>query len=201
MGSVVIVSGLPGVGKTTVVDMAIDMLEKEGVRIGIVNYGTVMLEAAKELGLVSHRDEMRKLKVSQQLALQREAAKKISEISQNYDVLLVDTHLFISTPRGKWPGLSINNLEYLDIAQIIVIEASPQEILKRRMTDTSRYRDMADEEALKEDIEYNRMLAATLSIYTSCPVAYILNNEGKADVAAKKLYEILSRLVRDVEYT
>lgn len=201
MGSVVIVSGLPGVGKTTVVDMAIDMLKRDGIKVGIVNYGTVMLEAAKELGLVSHRDEMRKLKVSQQLNLQREAAKKIWDMSQDYDLLLVDTHLFISTPRGKWPGLSINNLEFLNIAQIIVVEATPEEILKRRMGDKSRYRDMEDEATLKEDIEYNRMLAATLSVYTSCPVAYIPNNEGKADVAARMLYEILSRLVKDVGYT
>lgn len=198
MGAIVIVSGLPGVGKTTVVDLAIDMLRNEGIKVGLVNYGTVMLEAAKEMGLVSHRDEMRKLKVSQQLELQRLAAKKISNLSLNYDVLLVDTHLFISTPRGKWPGLSINNLQFLDIAQIIVVEASPNEILKRRMSDKTRYRDVVDEESLRQDIEYNRVLAATLSIHTSCPVAYIPNHEGEAEAAAKMLYEILSRVVSDI---
>ncbi len=200
MGGVVIVSGLPGVGKTTVVDLAINMLREEGIRVGLVNYGTVMLEAALDMGLVSHRDEMRRLKVSQQLQLQREAAKKISELSNKYDILLVDTHLFISTPRGKWPGLSINNLDFLNVAQIVVVEADPNEILKRRMSDTSRYRDVADEESLRMDIEYNRMLAATLSIYTSCPVAYIQNHEGRAEDAAKELYKILSRLVVDIGY-
>lgn len=201
MGAVVIVSGLPGVGKTTVVDKAIEMLRGEGFRVGIVNYGTVMLETAKQLGWVEHRDEMRKLKVSQQLDLQKEAAKKISELSREYDILLVDTHLFISTPRGKWPGLSVNNLDYLSIAQIIVVEASPDEILKRRMSDKSRYRDIADVESLREDIIYNRMLAASLSVQTSCPVAYIQNREGRADEAARDLYSILARLVRDFEHT
>ena len=123
-----------------------------------------------------------------------------SDAIREYDVLLVDTHLFISTPRGKWPGISINNLQFLGIAQIIVVEASPHEILRRRMSDTSRYRDVVDEASLKEDIEYNRMLAATLSIYTSCPVAYIPNHEGEAEEAAKMLYEILSRMVKEVEY-
>ena len=59
--SVVVVTGIPGVGKTTVMQKA-----AEGMDIQFVTFGTVMVEIAQELGLVKDRDDMRKLTLDQQ---------------------------------------------------------------------------------------------------------------------------------------
>jgi len=197
MGSIIIVTGLPGVGKTTVLDKAIEKLKRDGVNIGLVNYGTVMLNIARDIGLVKHRDEMRKLNIAQQLEIQKEAAKKLNELAKLYDMLIIDTHLFINTPRGRWPGISLNNLSVLNISQIIIVEASPEEIIRRREKDEDRVRDKANIEIINDDLKYNRIMAAALSIYTSCPVSIIKNHDGWLEKASNEIYNILSLLLKD----
>jgi adenylate kinase len=56
---VIVVTGIPGVGKTTVMQKA-----AEGVDITFVTFGSVMIDIAKELNLVKDRDEMRKLSLA-----------------------------------------------------------------------------------------------------------------------------------------
>ncbi len=198
MGGVVIVSGLPGVGKSTVLNIAIEQLRSEGLRVELVNYGTVMLEEALRNKLVKHRDEMRKLKVAEQLRLQRLAAEKLYELSKEVDLLLVDTHLFILTPRGRWPGLSVNNLSELDVKQVIVVEADPKEIIQRRLSDKSRIREMETPDSILDDLQYNRYLAAALSVFTSSPVVFIPNHTGKAEEAAEAIYKVLRKLADEL---
>ena len=198
MGGIVVVSGLPGVGKSTVLNLAIEKLRKGGLSIKLVNYGTIMLDEAVKNNLVQHRDKIRKLKVAKQLELQRLAAKKISELAENVDLLIVDTHLFIVTPRGRWPGLSLNNLKNLDVKQIIVVEADPEEIAERRVNDNTRIREFEGLTSIKEDLSYNRYLAAALSIYTSSPAFFVSNHNNLADVAAEHIYNVLKKLVEEL---
>ncbi len=61
---VIVVTGIPGVGKTTVMKKA-----AEGMDINFVTFGTVMIEIAQEMKLVKDRDEMRKLTLEQQKKL------------------------------------------------------------------------------------------------------------------------------------
>lgn len=198
MGGVVIVSGLPGVGKSTVLNLAIEKLREDGLDIELVNYGTIMLDEAIKNSLVNHRDEIRKLKVAKQLELQRLAAKKISELAKNVDLLIVDTHLFIMTPRGRWPGLSLNNLKDLNVKQIIVVEADPEEIAERRTGDVTRIREFEGLIYIKDDLSYNRYLAAALSVYTSSPAFFVSNHNNLADKAAEQIYSVLKKLVEEL---
>ena len=62
--SIVIVTGVPGVGKSTVMSSAKDF------GYNIVNFGTTMFEEGKKEG-VSSRDDLRKLPVD----VQKKAAK------------------------------------------------------------------------------------------------------------------------------
>ena len=49
--NVVIVTGIPGVGKTTVINSAIDILkEKYGEEVLILNFGTEMFEVSVKAG-------------------------------------------------------------------------------------------------------------------------------------------------------
>ena len=67
--SVVIVTGVPGVGKSTVMAAA----KEYGYKI--VNFGTTMFEEAQKEG-VKNRDDMRKLAVEEQQRLQKQAGEK-----------------------------------------------------------------------------------------------------------------------------
>jgi|Deesub1362B_J571_1020462.scaffolds.fasta_scaffold00004_214 adenylate kinase len=195
MGKVVIISGLPGVGKSTVVARAIDNIRRKGFKITMVNYGTKMMEIASSKGWVNHRDQMRRLSLDKQLSLQREAAMRIRQMAEKYDVVIIDTHMFINTKEGRWPGFSRNNLDLVKPDLIVLIEASPQEILARRSRDESRIRELYPEKKIMEDLSYNRSIAATISVLTGMPVANILNKEGKADEAAKELEDILIEVI------
>ena len=62
---VIVVTGIPGVGKTTVMKKA-----TVGMDIEFVTFGTVMIDIAIKMGLVKDRDEMRKLTLEQQKDLQ-----------------------------------------------------------------------------------------------------------------------------------
>ena len=62
-----VVVGIPGVGKTTVITRAAEVLNKKR-KTTIVVFGTVMFEEAKKIGLKS-RDEMRKMSIEDQRRL------------------------------------------------------------------------------------------------------------------------------------
>jgi adenylate kinase len=96
----VVIVGIPGVGKTTIVDKVTKILHKKGVGTKYIVFGSVMMKEAEKIG-VKDRDDMRKLPVTQQRKLQVDASIKISKMKT--EVLLVDTHLFIKTHNGFWP--------------------------------------------------------------------------------------------------
>ncbi|HEW93130.1 adenylate kinase [Candidatus Geothermarchaeota archaeon] len=198
-GKIIVIVGIPGVGKTSVINYAVDKLAKEGYSSIVVNYGTVMLEEAMKKGLVNNRDEIRRLDVEKQMELQRMAAERINELSKKYDVLILDTHLFIKTKRGRWPGLNNNNLPYLpNIRQIILIEAEPEEIYSRRMRDQNRYRaDYGGLNEIKEDLTYNRAFSASVSVLTNSPIYIINNKEGGLEAAGEELYNIIKEVISE----
>ncbi|HII77193.1 MAG TPA: AAA family ATPase, partial [Methanolinea sp.] len=74
-GRRVIVTGVPGVGKTTVVTGALKVLEGEGITYRSLNFGTYMFETAQKEGFAKDRDEMRRLPGDVQKKLQQSAAR------------------------------------------------------------------------------------------------------------------------------
>jgi adenylate kinase len=179
-----VIVGIPGVGKTTVVDKVKDTCHSKGVRTEYVVFGSVMMKEAEKIG-VKDRDDMRKLPVTEQRKLQVAASSEIGKI--NSDVLLVDTHLFIKTDEGYWPGLPYNVATELAPTHIILIEASPSEILARRAKDTTRRRDTMSEKDVLEELTIAKNMMSTLAVLTGAAIMYVQNTEGKADDAASKV--------------
>lgn len=194
MGKIIIISGLPGVGKSSVLNTAFSKVSSSlsNLKVKIINYGDAMLETALSLGWVKHRDEMRKLSIDKQISLQREAAFKIKKEAENCDLLIIDTHMFINTPEGRWPGISMNNLDLIKPSAFILIEATPEEIIQRRSKDKSRIRELYDVEEIKDELIYNRIIAGILSVLTGMPVSIIMNKEGKLEEAADRLAKVLT---------
>jgi adenylate kinase len=178
----VIIVGIPGVGKTTVVSRVVELLKEKHVKVSVSIFGTVMFNEAKKKG-VQNRDDLRKLSVKEQRELQSMAARTIASISD--EVVIVDTHAFISTQEGFYPGLPNNVLEILNPDSFIMITARPEEIYNRRMTDTSRTRDIVSIDTIKKELDVTSAMLSTCSILCGSPIKMVLNTEGKVDEAAK----------------
>ncbi len=178
----VIIVGIPGVGKTTVVSRVVELLKEKSIKVSVSIFGTVMFDEAKKKG-VQNRDDLRKLSVKEQKELQSLAAKTISSIDD--DVIIVDTHAFISTKEGFYPGLPHNVLEILNPDSFIMITARPEEIYNRRMTDTTRTRDIVSIDEIKKELDVTSAMLSTCSILCGSPIKMVLNTEGKVDEAAR----------------
>ena len=182
-----IIVGIPGVGKTTVIARAAEMLSQNR-KTTLVTYGTLMFEEAQKMGVKS-RDEMRKLPVGEQRKLQETAARRIADMKD--DVVIVDTHLFISTGEGYYPGLPMRLLTIMNPTNLIMVAADPQEIVDRRKNDPTRVRDEASVEAIRDDLDFSKMMLASCSVLTGAPFALVLNGNGKADDAAAGIAKVL----------
>lgn len=181
----VVVVGIPGVGKTTVVDKAMSMVK--GSRL--VTFGTVMLEEGIRLRWIKHRDELRKLAVEKQSRLQSIAATKISKMKDK--VIFVDTHLFIRTREGFWPGLPSKVVTLLKPTHLVLVEASPDEIFARRETDSTRHRDDVMREELAGELSLARSFLAASSTLTGAPMLIVTNSDGRSDEVARELAQVL----------
>ncbi len=178
----VIIVGIPGVGKTTLVSKVVELLRSKKISVNVSIFGTVMFEEAKKSG-IKDRDDLRKLSVPEQKKLQSMAAKKIASMTD--DIVIVDTHAFIATKEGYYPGLPHNVLEILMPDSFIMISARPEEIYNRRMKDTTRNRDIVSIEAIKKELDVTSAMLSTCSILCGSPIKMILNSEGKIDEVAK----------------
>ena len=178
----IIIVGIPGVGKTTVVSRVVELLKEKSIKVSVSIFGTVMFDEAKKKGVQS-RDDLRKLSVKQQKELQSTVARTIASMAD--DVIIVDTHAFISTKEGFYPGLPHNVLEILNPDSFIMITARPEEIYNRRMTDTTRTRDIVSIDAIKKELDVTSAMLSTCSILCGSPIKMVLNTEGKVDEAAR----------------
>lgn len=181
MGAIV-VTGVPGVGKTTVMEAA-----AKAADLKVVVYGTEMFQVAKAEGVVQDRDEMRKLPPAEQKRIQVAAA---ASIAAQGDVI-VDTHASIRTPQGFLPGLPAWVLETLSPDAIVLVEADPKEISGRRSKDQTRTRDADTPEAIARHQELNRAFAASYATLTGAVVAVVENHDGRVDEAVEQVLPVV----------
>jgi len=184
---VIIVAGAPGAGKTTVLNGVLE--ELAGV-FEIINYGDEMLEVAKRNGVVESRDEIRKQPPEVQKKIQRAAAESIAKKAKKTSVI-VDTHCLIKTSKGYLAGLPIWVLEKLNPSMIVLIEADPEEISGRRISDITRARDKEYIAEIEEHQQMNRAIAAAYAMITGATVKIVKNNNNKLEKAIEEMRNAL----------
>jgi adenylate kinase len=188
----VIVTGIPGSGKTTVCDFVEKLGKEAGLEVHVVNYGTAMVELLKKYERQMGRDAMRKTSADFQHQLQTDAAKAIAEKTKNWKgVRIVDTHMSINTLQGYLPGLPYHVLQILQPSMFVLVEAKAGEISSRRMKDTTRKRDESVEDAVKEELLFSRLLAGACAVLTGALIKIVINAEGKQEEAAREILKTL----------
>ena len=175
---IVVVTGVPGVGKSTVMGGASE------AGYAIVNFGDIMFEVAQTEG-VPDRDQMRKLPVAEQQRLQRLAGEKITSMGD----VVVDTHASILTKHGYLPGLPEWTLRAMSPTIIVLVEATPTEIAGRRAKDITRLRD-ADDVAAHQEV--NRAFAAAGAVMVGATIVVVENHNGRIDEAVAQFQSLLS---------
>ena len=184
----VVIVGIPGVGKTSLVTTIVEKLSDNGIAVSVHSYGTMMLDEAKNAG-VNDRDELRRLPVEKQKGLQKNTAEKISKLTD--DIVFIDTPAFISTKEGFYPGLPNDVIQIIQPTHFIAISARPEEIYNRRMKDDTRNRDKISIEAIKKELAVQDAMLSSCSVLSGSPMKVILNNEGKIDEAAQNVIEAI----------
>ena len=183
----VMIVGIPGVGKSSVVNKIVDSMSSRDLRTQIVNYGTVMMEEASRLLGVKTRDDMRKLPVEDQRKLQVYAASKISSFQEEF--VEIDTHLIIVTREGFWPGMPMDVIQALRPTHLVLVSASIEEISQRRKNDGTRLRDLGTLDSLRLELEAAKILLFASSLICGCPALIVDNADGKVDSAAQDIIE------------
>ena len=187
-------TGIPGVGKTTVLSELQDIARQNKFNLTILNYGTIMNEIMRELGKDLHRDKMREQSIEAQKKVQELAASEITNRA-GHGTVVIDTHMFVRTGSGMWAGLPQNVLEKLGPRLLVLIEADAGQIAARRMGDAGRMREQAVGEEISFDLEWSRATAAASAVVTGSPVKVIRNDEGRQKQAAQELFQAIRSIM------
>ena len=180
----IILLAVPGAGKTTI----IQFVQKLRPHVKHIVYGDIMLEIAQSQSHtnVRNRDDLRKLPISQQKQIQKEAAHHIASIEGD---VIIDTHASVKTPVGYWSGLPANIIKEIGPDLIVLLEFNPGVVITRRHKDMtiqkptktetgiiinprpSRDHENREEIELHQDINRHYAIASVYSI--GCPLNII----------------------------
>jgi adenylate kinase len=184
----VIIVGIPGVGKSTVITNVRDLLSQRGIDTKIAEFGKIMFDQARIMS-IHNRDQLRRLSIEQQRTLQEMAANSINSLGN--DVVIVDTHLFISTDNGFYPGMPLKLLNIINPTHLVLITATAEEIYKRRENDSSRQRDMISLDRITSDLRLSESMISSSSIITGCPFYVVQNNTNQIEKATEIICKII----------
>ncbi|MFA5049698.1 MAG: adenylate kinase [Candidatus Micrarchaeia archaeon] len=176
----IIVMGLPGAGKTTV----LEGFAKKNPEYKLLNYGTLMFEIAKEKYKIENRDQIRILSAEEQKGIQKIVGEKLAtEVGK----VVLDTHCSVLNPHKKFylPGLPYSLLKELKVDLLVLITGEIEEIATRRESDSTRVRKV-DLHEIKEHDMYNKMLLASYSAISGAPAKIIINRNGMAEEAIEE---------------
>jgi adenylate kinase len=187
-GKKVIVTGVPGVGKTTVITGALQNLKEQGIEYQSINFGSFMFDVAKSEQFIENRDQMRTLDREVQKRLQQYAAQAIAKIEGN---VLIDTHASVKTPKGYLAGLPEWVLRGIMPDVIVLVETDDDQILMRRLGDETRARDKEGARAISEHQQFNRSIAAAYTMMTGCTVKIVTNADFLLERAVADMAEVL----------
>lgn len=190
----ILVLGSPGAGKTTLIK---SMAESDSEsRFKVINIGTLMAEEVESENIP--RDKLRYLPTSRIKELRKRAFGKIAAMK---GTVIVDTHATVEKGNKFIFGLPINDLQYMGTVQgIIYVDASPEELIKRRSSDTVRKRENDDEEVLNLQRQLNLSVVTMYGSMYDIPVYILHNKENGLKQASLDFKSFVEDIIKNSEY-
>ena len=105
--------------------------------------------------------------------------------------VILDMHLTVHTSAGYIAGMPKQIMNMLEPSLIILLEADPMDVLKRRMTGKGK---VSEDESLKdiqEHADFDRAAAISIAIDIGTPVKILYNKD------VEKTAEEITRLLHD----
>ncbi|MDP2641462.1 MAG: hypothetical protein Q8P39_02895 [Candidatus Yanofskybacteria bacterium] len=187
------VGGVPGVGKTIVIERAVDLSPKSGVIIERARTKEVLCELAG----VSTVEEYRTLPLNFRKSLYPEMDRRLyAEDQENpATVRLYDGHFYFFDPEtGGYQTRTVYPEDKLQLMAIIVLAvANPETLFRRRIQDQSFRldRQQISLELLRKEQEMEVKTAATQAEQLGIPFRVLQNEDGETDCVALQLLSFL----------
>ncbi len=184
----IIVAGVPGAGKTTIMD---NVAKSNNYKF--VNVGDMMMTLGKERGYFTERDRMRYFTNLIRKELVHEVFESISKMEGN---IVVDTHASVEEHGRYMPGLPTDAVEPIkdSLLALVCIDATTQEIMERRMKDTTRQREVETAETIDVQRIINISVLSAMSLTYDVPLFVVPNEEGKIDLSV----DIFKKYIADI---
>lgn len=162
--STVVVTGVPGVGKTSLCRIV-----SKDLGYNYVNYGDLMLSIAESRGLASTDSQMFSLSLEVQYEIWKSAALKI----KGMDNVLIDLHGVDQSSIGYIISLPV---EIIKPDIIVLVETSRENILTRRHLD-AKERIIDTVKSLKEHMDILKITMASCSAILGCNFIILRNDD------------------------
>jgi adenylate kinase len=185
----VLVTGVQGVGKSTV-----NRLATHALGLQCWDYADLMLRVAPE---IRHKDDLQYLAWSDRVQIYRKVEKLLAELFSPRDgtdtCVLLENHLSILDEGGIHTFPHEDARRYNPVG-LVVVEASPEEVLERRQADQRRNRYIGYLSEVTEQQQINRQEAALIGELIGVPITTVINNERAQ--AGQQLAEWVSAVLR-----
>jgi len=175
LGMSVIVTGIRGVGKSTVIAKAVEKV----AGVTVMNFGGTMLKLCTERGYATDRDAIRKLPSN----IQEEVEEEVWKSFANQDgKVIIDTHVFVEHRGMYLPGLPANSVEKLvGLKGLFFIDIDNKTLRERAAKDKKRLREGHEDHELNDYRYANIAALSYLSTRLNIPLYIIQNKEGMLD--------------------
>jgi len=194
MGKVILLTGAPATGKTTLAKL----MEKT-FYIRRVDFGSLLLDLKKERGVkgitYAHlREQSSRLVSAQEVSyLDVVLIEKIEKWKKHTNVV-IDSHAVTKEFFGfRSTHFSFDNLKRLRLDAILVLYCNPEELI-RRIGDNPEGRPLLNKEAIYRHMYLQESLALIYGVATGCPVYFL----DTTDVMPSELLNRVTRILEDI---
>jgi adenylate kinase len=190
---VIIVTGTPGAGKTTLIARSKALAK---IRYDDVTIGTLMEKIVKVKGWAKDRDEIRYLSNERITELRTATFSAIAGMEGN---VVVDTHASIEQKGRYVPGLPATETMLLKegLKAIVCVDSSTEDILTRRAADDkNRKREVEDSRLIDMQRTINLSSLSYYSLKLNIPLYVIDNKQGMLDTSVKRFVEVLEEVFK-----